>query len=78
MRGRTGNSYHRLYQMAEGELRNAAAKRIERAAITAVSKDRGADLATALDRWRQAIAHLPKTQKNSRTVLVSQIAAEVG
>jgi uncharacterized membrane protein YccC len=64
-------------KIAESELRDVAAKRIERAGIIAVSKDRGADLAIALDRWQQAIAHLPKTQKNSRTPLVSQIAAEI-
>jgi hypothetical protein len=42
-----------------------------------VSKDRGADLAIALDRWQQAIAYLPETAKNRRTALVSEIAAEV-
>jgi hypothetical protein len=59
------------------ELRNATAKRLERVGIIAVSKDRGADLAIALDRWQQAIAYLPETEKNRRTALVSQIAAEV-
>jgi len=42
-----------------------------------VSKDRGADLAIALDRWQRAIAYLPETAKNRRTALVSEIAAEV-
>jgi multidrug resistance protein MdtO len=62
-------------QMAESELRNAAAKRIERAAALTTPKDGDADFPVALNRWNEAIAQLPQT--NSRTALVSQIAAEV-
>ncbi len=62
---------------AESELRSAASKRIERAATTAASKDDLDDFAIALDRWQQSIADLPKTDKNRRTDLLSQIAAEV-
>ena len=64
-------------QLAESQLRNAAAKRIKRAATIAASKDRGDDFAIALDRWNQAVAHLPASEKNRRTALLSQIAAEV-
>jgi len=63
-------------QMAESELRNAAAKRIERAATPNKPRD-GAALALAFDRWSQAIAHVPERQENSRTALISQIAADV-
>src|SRR5437868_2406796 len=45
-------------QMTESELRNVAAKRVERAAAPNKPRD-GADLALAFDRWNQAVAQLP-------------------
>jgi uncharacterized membrane protein YccC len=63
-------------QIAESELRNAAAKQIERAATSYIG--RGVDdtsLSIALARWNEANLHL--SQKSSRSLLVSQIAAEV-
>src|SRR5437764_4360338 len=49
-------------QMTESELRNVAAKRIERAATPNKPRD-GAALALAFDRWSQAIAHVPERQE---------------
>jgi hypothetical protein len=62
-------------QMAESELRNAAAKRIERAAAPHGSKDSDAGFPLALNKWNEAIAQLPKT--NGRTALVSHIATGI-
>jgi hypothetical protein len=62
-------------QMAESELRNAAAKRIERAATLVTSKDGDAAFQVAFNKWNEAITQLPQT--NGRTALVSQIVAEV-
>jgi hypothetical protein len=62
---------------AESELRNAAAKRIERAARLTISKDGDDDFQAALGKWSEAVARLPETQKNSRTGFVSQMVAEV-
>ena len=62
-------------KIAESELRDFAAKRIERVATGDVAKDTDANLSIAFDRWNEAIIRLP--QANSRTALVSQIAAEV-
>lgn len=52
-------------QVAESELRNAAAKRLERAASLVVPKNDGADLAITLDSWKQAVAQLPETQRDA-------------
>jgi hypothetical protein len=62
-------------QMAESELRNAAAKRNERAATLVTSKNGDGAFPVAFNKWNEAIAQLPQT--NGRTGLVSQIAAEV-
>jgi hypothetical protein len=62
-------------RIAESELRNAAAKRVERAATSATAKDiDGSNLSIALTRWNETIVR-PAT--DSRAALVSQIAAEV-
>ena len=55
-------------QHADSELRNAIAKRVERA-------DAGVDLSTAFARWTEITQALEP--KNSRVGLVSQIVTEV-
>src|SRR6266508_6001638 len=62
-------------QHAESELRNAIAKRVERAAASDELKDAGANLSTAFARWTEITQALQP--KNSRVALVSQIVTEV-
>src|SRR6266481_2779260 len=62
-------------QHAESELRNAIAKRVERAAASDEREDAGADLSTAFARWTETMQAL--RLKNSRVALVSQIVIEV-
>jgi hypothetical protein len=62
-------------KIAESELRNAAAKRIEDATTNDPAKDLDdANLSIALTRWNETIV---PPARDSRTALVSQIAAEV-
>jgi uncharacterized membrane protein YccC len=60
---------------AESELRNAIAKRVERAAASDEREDAGAHLLTAFARWTEITQALQP--KNSRVALVSQIVTEV-
>ena len=62
-------------QIAESDLRDAAAKRIERAAASDEREDAGANLSTAFARWTETMQALQV--KNSRVALVSQIVTEV-
>jgi hypothetical protein len=62
-------------QHAESELRNAIAKRVERAAASDELEDAGANLSTAFARWTEIAQALQP--KNSRVGLVSQIVTEV-
>jgi uncharacterized membrane protein YccC len=62
-------------QIAESDLRDAAAKRIERAAASDEREDAGANLSTAFARWTETVQRLQV--KNSRVALVSQIVTEV-
>jgi uncharacterized membrane protein YccC len=62
-------------QIAESDLRDAAAKRIERAAPSDEREDAGANLLTAFARWTEMMQ--PLQLKNSRIALVSQIVTEV-
>jgi hypothetical protein len=64
-------------QVAESELRNVAAKRIERAVRLTISKDGDDDFQAAFSKWNEATARLPEIQKNSRTGFVSRIVAEI-
>ena len=61
-------------QHAESELRNAIAKRVERAAASDEREDAGAHLSTAFARWIETMQALQV--KNSRVALVSQIVTE--
>jgi len=62
-------------KIAESELRNAVAKRVERAATNDAAKEvDGTDLSTAFARWNQTTLQL--SPDSSRAALVSQIAAE--
>src|SRR6266481_4471326 len=58
-------------KIAESELRDFAAKRIERVATGDVAKDTDANLSTAFARWTETMQALHV--KNSRVALVSQI-----
>jgi uncharacterized membrane protein YccC len=62
-------------QIAESDLRDAAAKRIERATASDELEDDGANLSTAFARWTETMQALQV--KNSRLALVSQIVTEV-
>src|SRR5438445_13116958 len=62
-------------QHAESELRNAIAKRVERAAASDEREDAGANLSTAFARWTEIAQALQP--KNSRDNIVSQIVTEV-
>jgi uncharacterized membrane protein YccC len=62
-------------KIAESELRDLAAKRIERAAASDEREDAGANLSTAFARWTETMQALQV--KNSRVALVSQIVTEV-
>src|SRR5882724_5170990 len=62
-------------KIAESELRDFAAKRIERVATGDVAKDTDANLSTAFARWTETMQALHV--KNSRVALVSQIVTEV-
>jgi len=62
-------------KIAESELRDLAAKRIERAAASDELEDAGANLSTAFARWTETMQALQV--KNSRVALVSQIVTEV-
>jgi multidrug resistance protein MdtO len=62
-------------QIAESELRNAAAKRIEDAGTNDTAKHvDDANLSIALSRWNETVA---RPAPDSRTALVSQLGAEV-
>ena len=60
---------------AESELRDVAAKRIERVAASDEREDAGANLSTAFARWTETMQALQV--KNSRVALVSQLVTEV-
>ena len=64
-------------QIAESDLRDVAAKRVERAATSDTAKviSDAADLSIAFARWNETMLRLHL--QNSRVALVSQIAAEV-
>jgi uncharacterized membrane protein YccC len=62
-------------KIAESELRDFAAKRIERVGTGDVAKDADANLSTAFARWTETMQALHV--KNSRVALVSQIVTEV-
>src|SRR5437660_7859799 len=62
-------------RIAESELRNAIAKRVERAAASDEREDAGANLSTAFARWTEITQALQP--KHSRVGLVSQIVTEV-
>jgi multidrug resistance protein MdtO len=62
-------------QVAESNLRDVAAKRIERAAASDEREDAGANLSTAFARWTETMQALQV--KNSRVALVSPIVTEV-
>jgi multidrug resistance protein MdtO len=61
-------------KIAESELRDLAAKRIERVATGDVAKETDADLSTAFDTWNETVRQL--RPENSRSALVSRIATE--
>jgi hypothetical protein len=61
-------------KIAESELRNVAARQVERAANSDIAKDAGTDLSAAFARWNEAVQ--PLQVKNSRVALVSQIVTE--
>ena len=60
---------------AESELRDVAAKRIERVAASDEREDAGANLSTAFARWTETMQALQ--MKSSRVGLVSQLVTEV-
>jgi len=62
-------------RIAESELRNVVAKRVDRAAASDTLEDTGANLSTAFARWTETMQALQV--KNSRVALVSQIVTEV-
>jgi len=62
-------------RIAESELRNAVAKRIERVAASDELEDAGGNFSTAFARWTETMQALQV--KNSRVALVSQIVTEV-
>jgi uncharacterized membrane protein YccC len=62
-------------QAAESELRNAVAKRVERAVNSDSPEDAAARLSTAFARWTETMQALQL--KNSRIALVSQLVTEV-
>src|SRR6266550_1656284 len=62
-------------RIAESELRNAVAKRIERVAASDELKDAGGNFSTAFARWTETMQALQV--KNSRVTLVTQIVTEV-
>jgi multidrug resistance protein MdtO len=61
-------------KIGESELRDAAAKRIERAVTSRFGTHSDADLSRAFDAWNETVQQL--RLENSRTVLVPQIAAD--
>jgi hypothetical protein len=61
-------------KIAESELRDLAAKRIERVATGDVAKETDADLSTAFDTWNETVRQL--RPESSRSALVSRIATE--
>jgi uncharacterized membrane protein YccC len=62
-------------KIAESELRNVAAKRIERVTTSDVGKDTDGNLSIAFDTWNKTVHEL--RPENSRSALVSRIATEV-
>jgi Fusaric acid resistance protein family len=60
-------------KIAETDLRNIAAKQIERAASGHVAQHSDADLSRAFDAWRETVD--PSVSENSRNALVSRIVA---
>jgi len=62
-------------RIAESELRNAVAKRVEHVATSNTLEDADPNLATAYARWTETMQALQV--KNSRVALVSQIVTEV-
>ena len=61
-------------KIAESEFRDAAAKRIERRATSDFVENTDAELSLAFHRWNVILQQL---LENSRTALISRIAAEV-
>src|SRR6266568_5352387 len=62
-------------RIAESELRNAVAKRVEHVATSDTLEDADPNLSTAFARWTETLQALQV--KNSRVALVSQIVTEV-
>jgi multidrug resistance protein MdtO len=62
-------------KIAENELRNVAAKRIDRAAAGDVGNNTNADLSRALNEWNETVHQSPA--ESSRSAAVSQIASGV-
>src|SRR6266568_4879181 len=62
-------------RIAESELRNAVAKRVEHVATSDTLEDADPNLSTAFARWTETMEALQV--KNSRVALVSQIVTEV-
>jgi len=62
-------------RIAESELRNVAARRVERAATNDIAEDAGADLSVAFHKWNEAVMHLP--QATTRMALILQITEEI-
>ena len=62
-------------QIAESELRNVAAGRVERAATNDIAEDAGADLSVAFHKWNETVMHLP--QATTRMALILQITEEI-
>jgi hypothetical protein len=61
-------------KIAESELRNAAAKRIENAVSSGIGTHSDADLSRAFDAWNKRVQQL--RLENSRTELVPKIVAD--
>jgi hypothetical protein len=62
-------------QMTESALRNAIAKRVERAAAGDTADDAQTAFRSVVSQWNKAVDQLPN--KEGRSVLVSQIVTEV-
>ena len=62
-------------KIAESELRNTAAKQVERAANSDIAEEADANLSIAFARWTETMQ--PLQLENSRVGLVSQIVTEV-
>jgi hypothetical protein len=62
-------------QIADSELRNVAAKRIELAADSDVVENTASEFSEALQVWNETVQQ--SHSENSRKALVTQLAAEV-